>query len=261
MTRALFEAGIKPDLLIGTSAGAINASFLATHPGADAVDELADVWRSLKRSTVFPARASGFLGLLGKRNYLCKPDPLRSLLARHLGMQTFADTKVKLRVVATDLTTGHEVVLRSGNIVKAVMASASLPGILPPVEIDGRQLIDGAVINNAPLSEAVRAGADDVYLLVCGHTCAPASPPSNAVATILQAVSVLIGRQLVMDVDRYEPQCNLHVVPQVCPQDVLPMDFSQAERLIQRGYEHAAHWLSAPQPLSGQARTIEPHQH
>lgn len=267
MTRALFEAGIKPDMLVGTSAGAINAAFLATHSGTDAIDELADVWRKLRRSTVFPVRpVAGFLGFFGRRNYLCTPEPLRDLLGQHLGTGDLADTQLPLRVVATDLATGREAVLDQGGLVDAVMASASLPGIFPPVKFGGRHLIDGGVINNAPLSHAVRNGADTVYLLVCGHACALTNPPASALGSILQAVPVLVGRQLVADVEHYEGRCMLHVVPQLCPLEVSPMDFSKADLLMARGHAAAAAWLDSAHSFdrpgrTGQGITIEPHTH
>lgn len=262
MTRALFEAGIRPDLLIGTSAGAINAAYLSGHTGVGAVDGLADLWRSLRRQDIFPVRPiDGFLGFFGKRNYLCSPTRLRNLLRSVLGDGDVSDTAIPLRVVAADLGSGREIVLSEGSLIDAVLASASLPGIFPPVPWGERLLIDGGVINNAPLSHAVRAGADDVYLMVCGHACAAPKPPTSAIGIVLQSVSVLIGRQLVMDVEHYESRCRLHVVPQLCPLDVLPMNFSQADRLIKQGYEVTAAWLKSGHATDGQASVIEPHQH
>jgi NTE family protein len=124
-----------------------------------------------------------------------------------------------------------------------VLASASLPGIFPPVNIDGQFLIDGGVINNAPISHAVRLGATTIYVLACGHACALAKPPKGALGVVLQSVSVLIGRQLVHDVDRFEPHYDLRIVPQTCPQNVAPMDFSQASKLMSNAYAATSTWL------------------
>jgi NTE family protein len=262
MLRALIETDIRPDFVVGTSVGAINASYFSKHPTLEGIQELGHLWRGLKRHTVFPVRPTlGFLGFVGKRDHLCPSKPLRDLLNEQLGTQQLEQSRVPAHVIAADLATGREVCMSSGRAVDAVLASASLPGILPPAQLDGKTLIDGGVINNAPISHAVRLGADVIYLLACGHACALPKPPASALGVMLQSISVLIGRQLVHDVERFEDACQLHVVPQMCPQDVTPMDFSQADKLSTRAYENTTKWLHGPQLRTGQSVLIEPHSH
>lgn len=262
MLRALVEADIRPDFVVGTSAGAINAAYFSKNPTIEGVTDLGAVWSQMKRASVFPVRPGlGFLGFVGKRDHLCPSRPLAELLARHLGDQHLDRSPVPAHVIAADLATGREVCLSAGLAAQAVLASASLPGILPPVRLDGRSLIDGGVINNAPLSHAIRLGADTIYLLACGHACALKEPPKSALGVILQSVSVLIGRQLVHDVDRFEGTCNLHVVPQMCPQNVAPMDFSQADKLMANAHRDTAKWLAGSKTSVGQSALIEPHAH
>lgn len=262
MLRALSEAGVRPDFVVGTSAGAINVAYFSKNPTIGGVAELGAIWSNMKRATVFPVRPGlGFLGFVGRRDHLCPSRPLSELLARHLGDQHLEQSAVPAHVIAADLSTGREVCISSGLSAPAVLASASLPGVLPPVRLEGRSLIDGGVINNAPLSHAIRLGADTIYLLACGHACALEAPPKSALGVILQSVSVLIGRQLVHDVERFEGTCNLHVVPQMCPQNVAPMDFSQADKLMANAYNDTAKWLANPKRSVGQSSLIEPHAH
>jgi NTE family protein len=265
MLQALLEHGIQPDFVVGTSAGAINAAYFSKHPNLEGVASLAKLWKEMKRTDVFPIRpALGFLGFVGQRDHLCPAGPVLSLLQRQYGKQRLEDSAVPAHVIAADLASGKEVCISTGNSAQAVLASASLPGIFPPVNIDGRFLIDGGVINNAPISHAVRLGATTVYVLTCGHACALAKPPKGALGVLLQSVSVLIGRQLVHDVDRFEPHHDLRIVPQTCPQNVAPMDFSQASKLIANAHSSTSAWLDqdiVPSNRHGQSILIDPHTH
>jgi NTE family protein len=162
MLRALYERGITPDLIVGTSAGALNGAFVAARPPTPTTaDELGDVWRSVRRSTVFPANPlSGFVGFIGRRNYLVPDWGLRALLTHHLPIEALEDAVIPLHVVAVDLYSGEEVRLSEGSAIEAVMASAAIPGVFPPVSWEGMELIDGGVANNTPISHAVELGAE-----------------------------------------------------------------------------------------------------
>ncbi len=262
MLRALLAADITPDFLVGTSAGAINAAFIAAHPDVAGTHELEAIWVALRRNVLFRARPiRGVLGLLGSQLSLCSPEPLTRVLRANLHYGLLENAAVPVHVVATELTTGLEVLLSSGSVVDAVLASASLPGILPPVRIGGRTLVDGGVTNNAPLAHALHLGADRIYVLSAGQSCALADQPRSAAGVAFQSLSVLIGRQIVNDVDRHHDECELFLVPQLCPVDVGILDFSRAKNLIARGYESTQRWIANGQiPEPGQ-HVIEPHAH
>ncbi len=268
MLRSLLEHGVTPDFIVGTSAGAINAAYFSKFPTLDGVDKLEKLWQGLSRGSVFPFRpALGFLGFVGKRDHLCPSAPLLTLLRSQLGDQELNRSTVPAHVIAADLATGREVCVSNGPSAAAVLASASLPGVFPPVNIDGRLLIDGGVINNAPISHAIRLRATTIYVLACGHACALPKPPTGALAVVLQSVSVLIGRQLVHDIDRFEQNHDLRIVPQICPLNVSPLDFSQAKRLIESAYTSTNAWLDethlgADRPREGKSSAVvEPHTH
>lgn len=145
MLQALDERGICPDLLVGTSAGAINATYVAGHGVApDALADLAAVWVGLRRRVLFPLRPTrGLLAVFGARESLCSPAPLARLLDDHLTFSRLEDAHIPVHVVATDALTGCEVLLSDGDATSALLASAAIPGIFPSVARDGRMLCDG----------------------------------------------------------------------------------------------------------------------
>ena len=248
MLTALRESGVRPDLLIGTSVGALNGAWVA----ADApLDDLGDLWRSLRRGQVFPADPlRGLLGFAGRSNHLVSDRGLRLLLRHHLRFERLEDAPMPFHVLATDVLTGLGVLLSEGPAVEAILASTAVPGVLPPVPIDGRHYMDGGVVNNTPISHAIELGADTVWVLATGYSCALQHPPRSALGMSLHAVTLMIHQRLTLDVERYADLVDLRVVPPLCPISVAPTDFSQADDLIRRAYRHTSDWLASPMPGS-----------
>jgi NTE family protein len=262
MLLGLANAGITPDLIVGTSVGAINGGWVATAPDADGIGALADVWRSLSRNDVFPTHPIvGLLGFLGQRPNLVPDKGLRRLVADHLPFSRLEDAPIPLHVVATDVRSGQDVLLSSGDAVDAIMASAAIPAVFPPVNIDGRDLVDGGVINNTPLSHAVALGADRIWVLPTGYACALPQSPQGALAMALHAVTLTINQRLAVDVARFEEAVDLRVVPPVCPIGISPVDFSHSASLIERSHSLTQRWLPGHHRVTGQAALLEPHQH
>lgn len=167
-----------------------------------------------------------------------------------------ADAPIPLHVVATDARTGEEVSLSGGSTVDAVLASAAIPGVFPPIEWEGRMLVDGGVSNYAPISHAVELGADTVYVLTSGTACGLKQAPRGAVPLLMQSMSFLITRRLVVEVDHLQDRVNLIVLPPPCPLNVAPHDFGQAAMLIASSYSTAGTFLDglgpdtpAPMPI------------
>lgn len=178
MLAALAENAIAPDLIVGTSVGAINGGWIASRPDPVGIEELARLWRSLSRQEVFPTRPLlGLLGFLGRRPNLVPASGIRRLLTDHLQFTRLEDAPIALHVVATDVLSGHDVLLSSGDAVAAICASSAIPAVLPPVRIAGRELMDGGVVNNTPISHAIALGADIVYVLPTGYACDLAAAP------------------------------------------------------------------------------------
>lgn len=245
MMQALRERGVSPDVLIGTSAGALNASFISGHgfTGA-ALDDLSDVWRSLKAWDLFRPSVRQVVGALrGQRPSMFDDSGMRDLVDEHLTFDRLEDAPIDLTVIATDLVTGDEVPLRTGPAVDAVLASSALPGLLPPVLWEGRTLVDGGVSDNTALGPAIDRGADIVYVLPCGDPCTLTEPPDNVAEILLHTMALLIHRRLITDIREYSDDAELIVLPPPCPITVGALDFSRADELIVEAYLTAASFL------------------
>lgn len=246
MLQALRDAGVKPDFVVGTSAGAINGAWIA---GQGDLAELEGLWRGLRRSDVFPfSPITGVLGAVGLRNHLVSQRPLRNLVERNLSFDLIEQAPLPFHVIATDVLKGVDVRLSRGPAVDAVLASAAIPGVFPPVVIDGVPLMDGGVVDNTPISHAVALGADTVWVMTTGYACDLPKPPRSALAMALHAVGLTIHQRLAFDVERYTTSVDLRVVPPLCPLTVSPTDFSRAEQLIVRARVHTAAWLAEGEP-------------
>jgi NTE family protein len=247
MLRALYERDVAPDLIVGTSVGALNGAFLASRPATPATaHQLADVWRAVSRWNVFPLNPlTGFLGFFGARDHLVSDHGLRTLVAENLELGLLEESPIPLHVITTDLLSGRELRLSSGDALEAVIASAAIPGVFPAVERDGRLLIDGGVANNAPIVDAIELGAERIYVLPTGNACDLPEPPRGAVAALLHAMSLLVMRRLLVEVEMLRDRAELIVLPPPCPLTIAPIDFSHADELIRRGYEDSRDYLNA----------------
>jgi len=245
MLRALYERGIAPDVIVGTSAGALNGAFVASRPQIpETADALGAIWRELRRGQVFPINLiTGLLGFLGARDHLVPDSSLRRLISRHVERRELGAMPIPLHVVAVDVVTGEELRLSDGPVLDAVLASAAVPGVLPPVAWGDRTLMDGGVANNTPISHAVELGAGRVYVLPTGHACALEEPPSGALGMALHAISLLTQRRLIDDIERHRADTHLIVLPPPCPLTIQPVDFSHPDELIERALHDARDFL------------------
>ncbi len=246
MLEVLVDEGIHAELVVGASVGAINGAYFAGRPDVEGVWGLRRIWRGLHRRDVFPiAPLSGLLSVLSFRNHLVDPRPLRRLLERHLPSRDLTQMAIPCHIVATDVLTGAELVLSSGPAIEAVAASTAIPGVFPPVELDGRYLSDGGLANNTPISAAVALGADRVIVLPTGFSCDRDEPPESSIAAALHGLSLLIARQLIVDIERFGGSTALRVVPPLCPLETTPADFSRASEMMDRAAESTRRWLDA----------------
>jgi NTE family protein len=244
MLQALLEWGETPAFMVGASAGAINAAYFAADPTVAGAHALERIWCLLKRQEVFPFNLSSVFGLLRHRDHLVDSNGLRRLLERHLPYRQLEDAALPIHLVASDMLTGQEVLLSTGPVIDAVLASAAIPGVYPPMQIGGRWLIDGGVANNTPISVAIGLGATRVIVLPTGFACALERAPSGAIARAMHALSLLVARQLVNDAERFAGGAvELRIVPSLCPLDISPYDYSAAAVLIARAKVGTLRWL------------------
>jgi NTE family protein len=243
MLQALLAHRVTPDVIVGSSVGAINGAYFAGSPDAAGVKRLEAIWRGLRRQDVFPLGWRSLVGLLGRRNYMVEPDGLRRLLEANLPFRDLERAAVPLYVVATDVLGGATVRLSSGPAVEAVLASCAIPAAFPPARIDGRHLMDGAVASNTPVPSAIELGATRLIVLPTGYACALEAPPTRAIAIMLHAVTLLTAHQLVADLEHYGGQVEIVTVPPLCPLSVSPYDFSRAGELIEKAAAQTRRWL------------------
>lgn len=262
MLQALIGAGIVPELIVGTSAGALNGAMLSGGADLEGVARLATVWTGLRRSAVFPVSPLGAArGLLGRSAALCSPSGLSRLVEQCLAFERIEDAAIPLVVVATNLHDGAEVLLDSGPVGPALLASAAIPGLLPPVEVCGALLVDGAISHNAPISAAIARGASEVYVLPGGFACgADMSARSGALAVGLHALTLLVGQRLRSDLAR-EHGVPVRLVPPLCPVAVAPHDFAQAEALMARALDGTRAWLEKGACSAAALAQLGPHAH
>lgn len=243
MMQAVIESGVKPDFVIGTSVGAVNGAWLA---GGEPLDGLADVWRNLRRNDVFPVSpVSTALGFLGRADHIISNHGLARLIERNLTFERLEDAAIPLHVIATDVLTGMDVKLSAGPALEAILASAAIPAVFPPITFDDRLLMDGGVVNDTPISHAVDLGADTVWVLATGYQCALRQGPRSPLTIGLHAFNLAIHQRLALDINRYAASVDLRVVPPLCPIEVGPAEFSRGAELIEEAYRHTARWLEA----------------
>lgn len=245
MLQALTERGETPDLLVGTSAGALNASYLAGHgTSRDSLHALAESWARLRRRDVFPINPWRHLqALSGTRESMFTSDGLQALISKNLPYRLLEDAPIPVHVVATNLLSGEEVLLSTGDAVSAVLASTAIPGLLPAVHRDGLVLVDGGLANNTAISQAVTLGADRIFVLPTGVACALTEPPASPFAAAMQALSFLTQQRLIHDVTAFAGHAELHVLPPLCPLRVSSADFGHASELTERARRATGSWL------------------
>ena len=247
MLQALAGHGVVPDLVVGTSAGAMNAAWVAGHgTSAASLAGLEDVWTGLRRPDVFPLDArAAFRGLFGRSPAVISPARLHRLVRAYSGFDDLDDATIPVHLVAADLISGRTVTLSRGPLVSGVLASAAIPGIFPPVARDDRHLVDGGVAQDTGVTVAVDLGATLVYVLPAGTSCALPGPPASAIGTALHALTLLIEQRLARDVARLVGDVTIKVLPPLCPLSTSAFDFTQAAALIARSRSASEDWISS----------------
>lgn len=264
MLQALTAHGIEPDLLVGTSAGAMNAAWVAVHgTSAESLTGLEEVWTRLRRRDVFPLEVRTALrGLVGRGPALTSADRLRALVTAHAGTTLLEEAAVPVHLVTADLVSGQNVTLSTGPLVTAVLASAAIPGVFPPVARGDRYLVDGGVAHHTGIADAVALGADLIYVLPAGSPCALPAPPSSALGTALHALTLLIEQRTARDVAAMAGAAAIKVLPPLCPLRVSAADFGHGAELVARARAASLEWIdSGDIDLPAPERFLAAHRH
>jgi len=238
MLRALLERDIVPDVVIGTSAGALNGAGICYAPNLTGVAQLAAVWEQLRSDQVFPGgKIHRAWNVVRRGTHLFDSSGLEALIQHSTPARLFSDLQIPLRVIATDLDTGEEVVLVRGPLKPALLASTALPGVFPIVHHDGRRLVDGGVVDNVPFSHALAGPVDRVFVLNVSSGMSERverSPLDVVMTSFTHARSQRFELEL-----RFVPP-EIEVIQLPRPPDPRDLfDFSGASGLIDAAYELA----------------------
>lgn len=254
MLRALIERDVRPDLVLGTSVGALNGALVARDPGPDVIDRLVELWRGAAESgrevygdrplrTVRRAVSSG--------THLWSAQPLKQRLVEELGEVTFEELPVRFQVCAASIERAAEHWFDSGPVVDAVVASAAVPGLLPPAKVGAEHYLDGGIVNSVPLGRAVELGATRVFVLQVGRIDRPLAVPKRPWEVARVSFEIARRHRLQRELAEYAGEgsgVEVHVLPARGTSgrdDTMraARDFGSVERRIERTYEASRDYL------------------
>jgi NTE family protein len=243
MLRAMAEHGIVPDVVLGTSIGALNGAAFAQEPTLAGVERLDRLWRGLGEAGILPSSWLNALALARRGEAIHTNDRLRGLIEGILRVERFEDLPLRFQCVATDVVGVQEVWFSTGPLVDPLLASAALPGVLPSVEIDGVRYLDGGIVNDVPISRAVALGARTVYVLHSGTIDRPRPEPRRPIDVALQAYWLSRHHRFKRDLETLPPGIEAIVLPTGATPSLRYNDFSKGGELIDGAYAASDRFL------------------
>ena len=241
--KAIVEHGIQADMVLGTSVGSLNGAMYAYNPTMEGVKAIEDVWLNIKVRDVFsPSPITPILSITTFGLNLISPKNIRKLIAENMEFTRIEETKLPLYIIGTDIKCGEEVVFNRGLALEALMCSVAIPGVFPPQRMENCSIVDGGMVNNSPISTAVRLGAERVVVFPIGVPSADQEPKTVA-EVLIRSFIFLLNRQLATDIQLYKDKVELIIIPPPDCIDVGPHDFSKSKQLIEESYAKAKEWL------------------
>ena len=252
MLRALHDAGVEPDVILGTSIGAFNGSVIADRPGQAGVDALTDLWVEIAQSDVLQgSRLDRLKNVATLRPALHETSELRSLLEHvHPPARRIEDLTVPFQCVAASIERAAEHWFTSGPLIEALLASSAVPALFPPVEIGGEHFYDGGLVNSVPLARAVELGARVVYVMQVGRMESPLRPPERLHEAALISFEIARRHRYTTAVENLPEGIQLHVLPSGNPvafddtRQLRWRNVSSTTDLIEGAYIAATEYLS-----------------
>jgi NTE family protein len=245
MLQALAEHDVAPDIVAGTSVGSLNGAVVARDPKS-AANRLSHLWARLTREQVFPG---GLLAqvrtLQHNKTHLFPSTGLAAVIADFMGSgTTFADLRVPFAAVAMDIATARPHVVRDGPLLPALLASAAIPGIFPPVQLGSLLLYDGGLVANVPMRQALVMGARSLVVLDCNFPGHIPGPPATIAEVLFYTATVTMRTQAVLDAPLAAAEVPVIYLHGPEPHPVSPLDFRQTGLLIETSYEAARAFLA-----------------
>jgi NTE family protein len=219
MLIALMDTGITPDLVVGTSIGALNGALLAADPTPAGVRRLATVWENAVRDGPLGRSLRSRISAIAMHRARASshPEPLQRLLSENLPVTRIEDLSVEFACVAASIERAAEHWFVAGPIVPAVLASAALPGVFPPVRIGDEHFIDGGIVNSIPLDRARKMGAERAFVLQVGRIEQPLSAPQKPWEVPIVAFEVARRARFHGSLARAQDLIEVHVLPTGSP--------------------------------------------
>lgn len=214
MLQALTEAGVRPDLVLGSSVGALNGAAIAADPTPETVGRLTDLWTALGSDGVFASSIFGQVRTLARsRTHVHSNARLRALIDAQSPGQQIEDLTVPFQCVAVSIETARARWFDKGPVTDAVLASCAVPGLLPPVLVDGEHYLDGGLVDSLPLGRAIALGATEIYVLHVGRIERPLQVPKWPWEVGLVAFEVARRHRFVEDLSHVPDGVVVHVLP------------------------------------------------
>lgn len=253
MLKALHAAKLYPDLIVGTSAGALNGVAIANYGLDEGIHVLEDLWMRLTREDIFPGgRISQMRQLLSTRISLFPNHRLTDLICSILSVTQFEELQLPFAALATELLTFHGALFNSGNLRPALLASTSIPGIYPPVNINGVMYVDGALTAHVPLAPALKMGAASLVILDAGEICHRQEMPRHIAEMFTSTLQVAMRQRVRVEAPAIAKDVPILYLPTPCPITDATLNFSQSHLLMTQAEEMATAFLAtAPLPTAG----------
>lgn len=239
--RALAETDITPDLVVGTSVGSLNGAVVAQDPGR-AHEALSALWAGMTRQAVFGKMLGTALNLATGKASAVPNTGLRAVIEQAVEARTFADLALPHTAVATDFHSGEPVAITGGDLVSALLASAAIPLVFPPIERGDRVLVDGGIVANVPISVAVEQGARTIVVLDCGFTVMAPEREETATGRLLRTAAIMAAQQVRRDLRSLQDEVVLYL-PGPWPMRGRPDDFRRSDEHADMAYEMTMAWL------------------
>lgn len=245
MLRALTERGVRPDLVLGCSVGAINGAGLAEDPTPTGVGRLERLWRSLDGKELMPGGLLPPAVALARRGESIHGNAgLRRELEEQLTARTFEDLVVPFQCVATDVLGVREVWFHTGPLIDPILASAALPAVYPAVEINGVRYLDGAIVDDVPVGRAVELGARTIYVLQVSAFARPRPEPRRPLDVAVQSYWIARHHRFKRELEAVPTDIDVHLLPTGETPSMRYNDFTRSAELMALAYEASGDYLA-----------------
>jgi len=214
MLKALLERGVRPDVVLGTSIGALNGAFIAADPTPETAVRLEQLWRDLTAGDAFGGSLLRRAGTFARTGTHLQPfGPLREMLREQLPVRRIEDLALPFQCVAASIERAAEHWFDEGPLADAVLASCAVPGLMPPVRIGDEHFLDGGLVHSIPVGRAVALGAKTIYVLQVGRVEQALVAPRRPWEVALVAFEIARRHRYAADMAAIPEHVTVHVLP------------------------------------------------